>query len=167
MTSSFWRICGSKKIARGLSIALMLMLALACGNGEKPAEDSDSGSSGSSSGGTGTPVENTVTVSFSTDVQPIFDSSCMASCHTSGGAAAFLPLSSDVSYGNLVDQPATRTTGGGTLVVPGSPSDSVLYQRITQSGTVNGNSPMPPSGMLGSSDIEKVSTWINEGALNN
>lgn len=148
-------------------MVFMLMLALACGNGERPVEDSGDSPGSSSSGDTNTPVENTVTVSFSADVQAILDSSCITNCHSSGGEAAFLSFSSDVSYNNLVDQPSTRTTGGGTLVVPGSPSDSVLYRRITQAGIVSGDPPMPPSGTLGSSDIEKVSTWISEGALNN
>lgn len=106
---------------------------------------------------------STSTVSFATDVQPIFNSNCTV-CHISGGQALFLPLTNGVSYDNLVNKASTYTVGS-KLVVPCDSSNSILYKRI--SGTSVG-SQMPKGGSaLNSSDQNLIKTWIDEGALNN
>lgn len=112
---------------------------------------------------------STSTVSFARDVQPIFDSNCIV-CHTSLGQAAFLPLTDDVSYGNLVNQSSqyTGTPPSGTLVTPGDSSNSVLYQRISGIGLAAGEQTMPQNqSLLNSDSRDLIETWINEGALNN
>lgn len=106
---------------------------------------------------------STSTVSFATDLQPIFNSECTL-CHMSGGQAAFLPLTDGVSYGNLVSKASTYTASS-KLVVPCDSSNSILYKRI--SGTSVGFQ-MPKGGSaLSSSDQNLIKTWIDEGALNN
>ncbi|MDO8444609.1 MAG: Ig-like domain-containing protein [Deltaproteobacteria bacterium] len=103
------------------------------------------------------------TYSFATDVQPIFDSNCIV-CHISLGQAAFLPLTNDVSYSNLVNKPSTYTSGG-TLVIPGNSTDSILYKRISGASV---GAQMPKGGQaLSPTEQNTIKTWIDEGALNN
>jgi mono/diheme cytochrome c family protein len=98
-------------------------------------------------------------VSFSADVQPIFDSHCV-SCHPSSGN---LDLRSGYSYNNLVNRPASGYNG--ILVVPGDANASVLYKKIDGSGAYGSN--MPLGGSLSSAQIEIIRRWIDEGARNN
>ena len=106
---------------------------------------------------------STSTVSFATDIQPIFNSNCTV-CHISLGQASFLPLTDGDSYGNLVNKASTYTTGG-TLVIPGNSTDSILYKRI--SGASAG-AQMPKGGTpLNTDDQNFIKTWIDEGALDN
>jgi hypothetical protein len=147
----------------GAKVILLLAAALlGCGSGVTPG-----GADGGDENG------GDAAVSFSGDVQGIFDAYCTANCHLAGGAASFLSLTSDVSYESLVNQPATRSdysTGETTLVVPFDSSGSVLYKRISQTGTVDGEQRMPtPSAgdSLGASDQQLIKTWVDEGAENN
>lgn len=105
----------------------------------------------------------TNTVSFASEIQPIFTSSCI-SCHQTGGTSSFLPLTTGVSYNNLVNQTSTYTTGG-TLVIPGNSADSVLYKRI--SGNTVGLQMPRLLAPLSTSDQNLIQTWIDEGANNN
>ncbi len=94
----------------------------------------------------------TPTVSFQNEVVPIFQANCTV-CHPPYGG---LDLT---SYENIM-------SGGqsGAVVVPGDPNGSLLLQRI------NGNvTPQMPLGgnPLPASDIQLISDWIAEGALNN
>ena len=90
-------------------------------------------------------------VSFSQDVQSIFDANC-TSCHNGGG----IPL--DLTDGNSYNE--LNSTDG--MVDPGNPDNSELYERITGTGAL-----MPPSGSLPQGDIDLIYQWIEEGALNN
>ncbi len=104
--------------------------------------------------------------SFARDIQPIFDASCTV-CHIAGGAASFLPLTSDTAYGNLVNQPSTRTgtPPSGTLVLPGNSASSILYQRISGVGLPAGENPMPPSAnRLSTEEQTLIKNWIDSGA---
>jgi len=125
-----------------------------------------------------TGTQATSTVSFASHVQPLFTQfSLCTGCHVSGGSAAFLPLS-DVGrdgvfvygtvYGNLVNQPSTRTDDGTFLVKPGDYVNSVLYQRVSGIGLPYGKYQMPPNGpYLNANEQNVIKTWINEGALLN
>lgn len=118
---------------------------------------------GCGGGGGDTPTSPTQTpanVSFSASIQPIFNSSCTTNCHSSGGTASFLLL----SRGNLVDQPSTRS-GGGTLVIPGNSSNSILYKRI--SGTSVGTQMPQLSTPLSQNEQQLIKVWIDEGAKDN
>ncbi|MCP4292486.1 MAG: hypothetical protein GY780_11715 [bacterium] len=98
-------------------------------------------------------------VSFSTDIQPVFDMNCIG-CHGAGGNAG-LDLRNGLSFNNLVGVEATASTG--LRVVVGDADTSVLYQRLFGAMVA----PMPPSGVLPESVQSLVAQWINEGALNN
>lgn len=108
-------------------------------------------------------------VSFRSRIQSIFNAKC-AVCHNASGTAAFLPLDTFVSYGNLVNQVSTKTGNppSGTLVIPGNSSGSVLYQRISGTGLPPGATLMPPGGPpLSSGDQSIIKAWIDQGASNN
>ena len=107
----------------------------------------------------------TQTVQFSRDIQPIFDSHCVA-CHFPGGRAGFTDLSlrpAD-SYAALVNVPAVQSTG--VRVLPGDAENSVLYQRVAGFGfaSVVGERMPLEAPALAQSEIDLIKTWINEGA---
>jgi len=103
--------------------------------------------------------ETTEEVSFSQDVQPIFDAYCV-SCHPPSGS---LDLRPGYSYNDIVNVPASNYNG--ILVVPGDAEASVLYKKIDGSGAYGPN--MPLGGMLSSTQIAIIRNWINQGAPNN
>lgn len=89
-------------------------------------------------------------VSYSTDIQPIFDASCI-SCHP------LLQSPPDLTAGNSYSSIISND-----LIVPNDLDASVLYQRLLGNPTI-----MPSSGSLPSTEIELVKIWIEQGALNN
>lgn len=93
----------------------------------------------------------TDTVSFTTDVQPIFTANCnLSGCHNSQDKADGVNLSS--------------FSGVSSQVKAGNPSDSELYEVITATGSKK----MPPAGnpALSADQISTVKTWIEQGAAN-
>jgi hypothetical protein len=97
-------------------------------------------------------------------VQTIFTENCVT-CHTRGDD---LNLSAGVAWADLVNQPApTAESCGGTLVVPGEPSASYLYQKLTNPNPCSG-SQMPRTSLfpnpLPTCVIALISAWILEGA---
>jgi hypothetical protein len=93
------------------------------------------------------PVGNEV--SFSLDIQPIFNANCVG-CHNG-------TLNPNLTTGNSY---TFLTVTDPTMVIPNNAAGSELYQRINGGG-------MPPSGSLSTTKINLVKTWINQGALNN
>jgi len=103
------------------------------------------------------------TVSFATDVQPIFNRWCV-SCH---GADGGLSLGATVSYNNLVNKPSHYFFPNDEIIPrvrPFSPDSSVLYGKV--SSTQYGQR-MPPGTQITPSEIEKIRVWIVEGAKRN
>ena len=101
-------------------------------------------------------VTSQAPVSYSDDIQPIFNSNCAgAPCHI-GGNANGLSLG---SYADLMD-------GGnsGDVVIPGNPDGSIIVGRLE--GTITPRMPLdsPP---LSQADIQKIRDWIEQGALDN
>ena len=91
-------------------------------------------------------------VSFSKDVLPILTSRCQ-NCHGGGRAEAGLNLTSykGVMAGVL----------GRAVVIPGSSATSILVESI-----VTGQMPRRAS-KLPASEIETISNWVDQGALDN
>ncbi len=94
------------------------------------------------------PVKVTETVSYSKDIQPIFNSSCaLAGCHAGG----FSPnLSEGSSYDALMN--------GGFVNIT-TPNQSKIYTEMA-----------PGGGMSAYTDANAANTvlaWIQQGALNN
>jgi len=102
---------------------------------------------------------NSGPVSYSADIQPIFDTQCIG-CHGAAGNAG-LDLRSGQSHANLVAVDAVNSSG--QLVVAGDSAASVIQQRLTGTGA----SFMPPAGPLQVSSLDLVAEWINDGALDN
>lgn len=108
-------------------------------------------------------------VSFSEDIQPILEASCIQ-CHdqqAEGEAVSGLSLK---TYDDLL-----QGTQYGKVVVPGSAMSSALY--LTVAGKTAPEIRMPPHNeesfatgkgeMLSARQIELIERWINEGAPNN
>lgn len=125
---------------------------------------SSSSSSTDTTGTTDTTDTTDTAVSFSSSVQPIFDTNCVE-CHSSGGIASFQILTSGSSYDNIVSVSATRGSLSGLRVAPGDSANSILYLRI--SGTTVGAQMPFGRTPLSSSDQTTIMTWIDEGAENN
>ena len=100
------------------------------------------------------PPENIVipdVVSYSTDIQPIFNQSCIG-CHNPGSVEP--DLTNPNSYNILIND---------GWVVPENANGSVLYKSLIGDGAPL----MPPNGALSDGKITLVQKWINQGALNN
>ena len=98
----------------------------------------------------------------------VFQKSCnFSSCHTGSSPAEGLNLESP-THAKLVNVKA-RAAGATdlTLVVPGKPDDSYLYQKLTQTMPRAG-ALMPQTGdMLDAARLALVRDWIAAGAENN
>jgi len=112
------------------------------------------------------PVGN---VSYSDDIQPIWDGSCQnRSCHPGGGAP--FTLNFQVSYNNLYYVVVSNMSCGAIYrVVPGSPDSSLLYLMISGKTTICPRMPLSPlpGDTLSTSDQGKIREWIEQGAFNN
>lgn len=107
------------------------------------------------------PQVDKTTVSFSKDIQPIFDRNC-TDCH---GGNAGLFLDEGESYANLVNVPATKGCTPERRVEPGKPSASVLIKRLT--GTTCGTQMPKKAPPLPPEEIALIEQWILAGAPNN
>jgi hypothetical protein len=98
-------------------------------------------------------------------VQRIFTENCTA-CHTVGEPR--VNLTSSVSWGDLVQQPAPAPEMcGGILVVPGQPSASYLFQKLSAASPCYGEQmPLSDFGSQPLPDcvVAIVRAWIAEGA---
>jgi len=103
-----------------------------------------------------TVVSSVPQLSYSSDIQPIFNSNCAGSqCHV-GGTANGLSLA---SYSSLM-------AGGnsGAVVLPGNPDGSIIVRRLEgniQPQMPFGRSPLPQA------TINMIRDWIAQGAHNN
>ena len=98
-----------------------------------------------------------VTVSFSTQIQPIFTANCTTGCHSPGGISAFMNLTAGNAYASLVLSSPPR-------VIAGSSATSLLYMRIT-----GATQPQMPLGgtPLSAANQTLIKDWIDQGAANN
>jgi hypothetical protein len=132
-------------------------------------------------GGSGTSVD--AFTGLCTDAQPlpatftsmkqIFVDTC-TTCHTTG---IVLDLEPAVAYANLVGKPAssytnppTDETCGGTLVVPGNPSSSYLYIKLTSTPCAGVSMPRTDIGTpssLPACQLSAIHDWIAAGAADN
>lgn len=105
-----------------------------------------------------------IPILFSGQVQPIFTNRCVnQGCHP-GGNAPF-PLQAGVSFGRLVNVPATKSPCAGILrVKPGDAANSALYRRLE--GTCGDRMPLGLSP-LPQTERDLIRDWINQGARNN
>jgi hypothetical protein len=105
-------------------------------------------------------------ISFSRDIQPIFNTNCVI-CHQGVGPAG-LGLDPGLSYVNLVAKPSSESKL--PRVAPGIPQGSYLVHKLqgTQLSVGGSGGQMPYGGMpLPPPQIALIEGWIQEGAPSN
>ena len=114
------------------------------------------GNGNTGSGGNGTvpasPTCSSDTIYFVNDILPIIASNCtMSGCHD------------NITHAEGVN--LTTYSGILRIVTPGNAGRSKLYTSLNNTG----NERMPPAPMaaLSVTQKSKISTWINQGAINN
>ena len=108
-------------------------------------------------------------VSFSSDVQPIFEKHCIG-CHGSSGEGIMASGFSVSDYDGVI-----KGTSVGKVVVPGSSISSTLYLVVAQKTAPEIQ--MPPhhseawaegrGSPLSEEDVAIIADWIDQGAKNN
>lgn len=139
-----------------LSLLTVLTLTSACSG--------DSGGSGDpvvGPGGNDNPPGPAGPIRFSQDVSQIFHSTCAGSgCH----------VNNDKNGVNLTTYATVMASVGQAyataIVVPGNASLSPLIDKLGSNPRFGSRMPDGRSALT-SSQIATISTWINEGALNN
>ena len=137
-------------------------------SGDDHSGDDHSGDGSDGSAGGATSAEAAPTMA---DVQAIFDDRCVQ-CHdpTLAGLPGYPQLSLIEGSANaaLVNEPGLETCGG-TLVVPGSPDQSYLVRKLSDSEPCEGER-MPRTFGLGvapsltTAELATIRAWISAGA---
>lgn len=144
------------RLGRG-SLALHAVLPIflaACGTVKTPTEPPDPGGAAAF---TFTQIQN-----------EIFTPTCAKDgCHAASTGQQGLVLERGVSYGLLVNHPATENSTMDR-VEPGSPERSYLILKLRGDPSITGDR-MPRDGppYLSSGQIEGIAAWIRAGAPNN
>ena len=157
-----------RHFARATAAALVGVLAGCAGSGP--------GGGGGGGGGGKCKTPPPATVSYSMNIQPIYNRSCATSsaCHVGPTAGQGLQLTEGVSYGATVNVPSTEMPKL-LLVKPGNADDSYLVRKIEGGPNISGlqmpqGCPGTPSGgavCLSADDIAAIRTWVTECAQNN
>jgi mono/diheme cytochrome c family protein len=103
-------------------------------------------------------------VSYSKDVQPIFDKACVE-CHGAKKAKAKLNLDAAVALKSLVDVPSEQVPGT-VRVKPGDPEQSYLWLKLDHRSKEGDGM---PKGMFGAkklpqAELDLIKAWIAGGA---
>jgi len=110
---------------------------------------------------------NRASVSYTKDIQPIWNKYC-AGCHTGGGASGGLKLDAAVSWAQLVNH-ASSCSASVLEVKPGNPAASELWLTLANDpAQCGGNMPPSAAGLKGTDAVafQLVQRWIELGALN-
>lgn len=126
-----------KKIIQYIMMLTVSLMATSCYYDEMPAEAV-------------VPIPDVV--SYSKDIQPLWDQDCV-SCHKTGTTAP--DLSAANSYLAL--------TANSKYVISGNATGSKLHKSLVGDGAAI----MPTAGKWSDSKIALVDKWITDGALNN
>jgi len=138
------------KRSPGLPAILLVLIILGCGGSDKPTSSN------------GTVKEDPL---FAADIQPILNASCARSgCHNST-ASAGMNLSSGQAYANIVNV-ASSEVPSRKRVLPNDAENSYLVMKLEGRQTSGGRMPLG-GGSLGSTQIQLIKNWINQGAKNN
>ncbi len=108
--------------------------------------------------------EDNTTLSFSADIQPIFDAEC-TTCHRSPRPQGDLDLSSD-GYGDIVGV-ASGDVPSMDYISPGDTTNSYLWHKIngTQASVGGSGDDMPKGGSaLSAVNLALIESWILAGA---
>jgi hypothetical protein len=139
----------------------MVVLASSCQTAVDPGNGGGNGGGGNGGGNGGD-------LSFARDIVPIFAQYC-TSCHSEGGLAENdvpLRLTADRAYNAIVNQTSSQDASW-TIVTPGDPAASLLYQKISQTNPPVGSRMPLNAGVVAAADQELIRLWIEQGAENN
>ena len=158
------------QVALPIGAALLALAIAGC------AGSGTGGGGGGGGGGANCKKPPPATVSFSGNIQPIFNRSCATStaCHVGATAAQGLQLTAGTSYGAIVNVPATEKPKL-LLVKPGAPNDSYLLQKVENAPGIAGvempqgcpGTPLGGAVCPSADEITAIRTWIMECAQNN
>ena len=95
------------------------------------------------------PVDTSVVVLFSTQIQPIFTANCIL-CHKTGGTAP------DLTAGN-----AFNSINSSKYINKSSPTQSLIYRRVIPTGGFTGHFNLPTD------QAALLLVWITQGAKEN
>ncbi|MCH8010818.1 MAG: T9SS type A sorting domain-containing protein [Candidatus Marinimicrobia bacterium] len=103
-------------------------------------------------------------VDYSTQIQPIFNASCaVTGCHVAGHSTG-LDLTECNSYALLFNVISTGYAPA-LRVEPDSANNSVLYNKVANTGVYGGVMPPYTAGReISKANIDLIKVWINEGA---
>lgn len=104
-----------------------------------------------------------IEISYSADIQPIFNNNCIA-CHDQTHVTG-LDLREGESY-NLLVNVTSFSYAPNVRIEPFSTENSVLWHKINGDDVFGGIMPAI-GGPLSNFEIEKITTWIELGALDN
>jgi hypothetical protein len=94
----------------------------------------------------------------------VFTPDCATStCHSGANPPAGLNLEAANGYTQLVGM-ASSQDAGLQRVAPGNPGISYLIHKLEGAATISGGQ-MPPSGALPQAEIDVISQWISDGAI--
>ena len=99
-------------------------------------------------------------ISYSGDIQPIFENEDCVACH---GIYSGMDLHPYYAYNSLVGV-TSQVEPPLLRVDPYNPDDSVLFRRVS---STDPNYRMPMGSALSIEDIENIRLWIEEGAQEN
>jgi len=105
----------------------------------------------------------TQSVRFSTQIQPLFDTYCVA-CHQDASPASALSLQKGTAMNALRNNKTQESDM--PLLTPGEPEKSYLYRKLaaTHVEAGGGGERMPLAGRMSAANITLVETWIRECA---
>ena len=129
---------------RRATMLFFLMGAAGCELGVSPSGEIEGGNE---PGGGGT-----TTVSFQLDILPIFELDCIR-CHGGGGGLNLDSYEGVIAGGN-----------SGAIVIPGNGGQSLLPRRLD--GTAPPTMPLDAPALT-SAEVDRIRTWIDEGAQDN
>jgi len=100
-------------------------------------------------------------VSYSNQIQPIFNNSCGGGpCHISG-------VTSGVNLSNYQNTTNSIGSAYGTLIVfPGDAENSPIIDKLEDNPEFGRQMPLT-GGKLTNEEVSLIRTWINQGALDN
>lgn len=100
-------------------------------------------------------------VSYSKDVRPIFEKSCLE-CHKAGGTGEQKSGLNMESYESLM-----KGTKFGPIIEPGSGASSTLIRLISGHADPSLKMPHGDRQPIPDGDVETIKRWVDQGAKNN
>jgi len=100
-------------------------------------------------------------ISFTQDIEPIIAKRCLE-CHQTGQAGFLASGLNMESHAALL-----KGTRFGAVIIPGSSASSTLVRLIEHKADPSINMPHGGREALTSAEIERIKTWIDQGAKNN